>query len=914
MNDKTLKYGLSWPSTATPLEIEMSMIRKGGRFSKNGKTYGEKLWHHYEEMRKILWSHLDSHRWHMLCLQEIRRPNSKITVLMGPGSSGKTHEAAWNYLCEYYCFPTETCVLVSSTDVRGLELRVWGEIKMLHEMARSRFPQLPGNLTDSKHAISTDSLDDDSVRDLRRGIIGIPCVQSGKFVGLGKYCILHSSPIDTPNGQRPIQDIKVGDFVFSAIGPRRVTATSFRHAPEALRVHLSNGRFIDCTPEHPFLTSSGWVNSVDLLPNTKLFSPHETMRCVWDKDFRSGAKKILFQKVPALAVEENMQAVRFRIHPVRGACDFLHSLLWSEMENGPAGNCGEDDGIERFRCHRPENQRWYSGQQEGYAPEKDFRQGQFVEISPKLDWISNLTNQGGGYGFGSISRCNMGAQSQGGELLLQARRSISKHQAGRGDRRLVSQFRGSQNQGRNPDEVFEEVRVDRVEILKPGGSVPFSKSCGGYPVYNLQVEGHPSYCVSGVVVHNCGIKQRRMRLVADEAQFMGAGFLSAFSNLDKNEDFQAIVLGNPVDVLDPLGRAAEPIEGWTQYLSPEKTTAWDTRFMNGRCVNLVGSDSPNLDAGEDAPTKFKYLISREKIKNTLSFFPKDSIEYYSQCIGTMKVGMLSDRVITRDLCTAFGALDDVIWDGDQEVVSVAGLDSAYDGDRCALTVAQMGKSVEGKMTLRISPPVIVPVSVKSSMIPEDQISEFCKSYCERINIPPENFGHDSTGRGSLGTSLARVWSSKCQPVEFGGQPSKKPVSVDLYVNDETTGVRRLKRCDEHFSKWVSEAWYVVRMAIESRQLKNLPEETMEEGCLRKFKMVKGNKIEIEAKREMKERIGRSPDLFDSLAIAVEIARRKGFQITKMALDNPKKKPKPSWLETHLSELESLNKSKELQSF
>jgi hypothetical protein len=57
---------------------------------------------------------------------------------------------------------------------------------------------------------------------------------------------------------------------------------------------------------------------------------------------------------------------------------------------------------------------------------------------------------------------------------------------------------------------------------------------------------------------------------------------------------------------------------------------------------------------------------------------------------------------------------------------------------------------------------------------------------------------------------------------------------------------------------------------------------MEEGCQREWKTVKGNKTEIESKVEMKERTGRSPDLFDWLATAVEGARRRGFQISKMA--------------------------------
>jgi len=597
MAAKRILYNLQWEPQVTDAEIEMWMIRHPENKGFVSPT------HHYGRMRKAIWPELDDEsngqRWHKLCRDEIRRKNAKITVLLGAGSSGKTHEAAWNYLCEYYVFPEETCVLVSSTDLRGLELRVWGEIKSLHDRAVSRFNFIPGILIDSKHCISTDDVEDGDVRDIRKGIVAVPTIQGGKMIGLGK-----------------------------------------------------------------------WV----------------------------------------------------------------------------------------------------------------------------------------------------------------------------------------------------------------------------------------------------GIKQKRMRLVADEAQFMSASFLSAFSNLDKNVDFQAIVLGNPVDVLDPLGRAAEPKDGWTSHLEPTKTETWDTKFMNGRCVNLIGTDSPNFDFDPDKPAKFPYLISRQKIANTLSFFTKDSIEYFSQCVGSMKIGMLNRRVITRDMCEKFGAMETPIWHGDSHTTRIASLDSAYGGDRCPLTDIEFGKAVDGKIIINIIRQVIVPISVRSELIPEDQISEFCKSYCEAQGIPPENFFHDSTGRGSLGTSLARMWSPKCNPVEFGGSPTARPVSLDLSIKDDKTGQMRLKRCDEHYSKWVTEAWWAVRLAIESQQFKGMTEEIMEEGCMREWKMVKGFRIEIESKLDMKERVGRSPDLFDSLVIAVEGARRLGFHISKAGKEATHQvSSHNNWIHRSAAAVAKLNRSRMLQS-
>lgn len=377
-----------------------------------------------------------------------------------------------------------------------------------------------------------------------------------------------------------------------------------------------------------------------------------------------------------------------------------------------------------------------------------------------------------------------------------------------------------------------------------------------------------------------GIKQRRLRLIADEAQFMGGGFLSAFANLDKNEDFRAIVIGNPNDILDPLGKAAEPKDGWGTHMAPEKTEVWETRFMGGRCVNLIGTDSPNFDYPESEPTRFPYLISREKIKNTASFFDRNSTEFWSQCIGAMKISQLSRRVITRDMCVKFHAFDDAIWKG-TPLVKIAGLDAAYGGDRCVCGHIEFGQDVKDEWILKFNPPVIVPIRVLPGKEPEDQIADFVKDYCVSRHISPDNFFYDATGRGSLGTSLARVWSNLCNPIEFGGPATTRPVSLDMYIYDHKTKSRRLKRCDEHYLKFVTELWFSVRYAIEADQVRGLTEEVMEEGAMREWENAKDSRKELETKEEMKQRVGRSPDLFDWASICVEGARRRGFQIAKL---------------------------------
>ena len=61
-------------------------------------------------------------------------------------------------------------------------------------------------------------------------------------------------------------------------------------------------------------------------------------------------------------------------------------------------------------------------------------------------------------------------------------------------------------------------------------------------------------------------------------------------------------------------------------------------------------------------------------------------------------------------------------------------------------------------------------------------------------------------------------------------------------------------------------------------------------CLREYMVVENGKFEVESKKDMKERIGRSPDLMDVAAIACEGCRQRGFKIRRLNEDSQDSKP------------------------
>ncbi len=653
------RYGVRWPSSSDPLDIEFYCIRKGGRWKTKQGDAGEGLFQHYKNAMSILWPEDDWHRWAEDALREIVA--NKVTCLLGPANSNKTYSASKFGLIDYFCHPEDTCVLVSSTDVRGLELRVWGAIKGLYNRALEKYPNLPGAVLESIHAITTESLEDTDQTDKKK---------QGRILNKGIICFITGTMVDTPSGPRPIEKLKAGDMVINACGIGRVKATQASIAPELVRVKLSGGKTIDCTPEHPFFTRRGWTKAIDLNSCDVVFSVHETMRLLRG-DFSAGSSKlqILFKQVSEPEATAAVCSVREPVHaPERQAIEDAHMEV---LRYGLRGNMGirasrvSSNGhkgmpvvrqADEGRASQPRlllrgvpeftEASQVSGVRQGFhfssteqskcengilrlILQMEMEQPHHREAKPDCDRAGADACEYASVSGSSSSHLHREANPvEKCPTLLRSGHCVPGTETCRGDRRRGSSDTAEDHSGQGQDSILGTVRVEGVEILKPSGDNRYSASRGGYTVHNLEVESHPSYSVEGVIVHNCipclqsgryvglgkyvGIKQKRMVFIADESQLMGPTFLDAVSNLGGARSFKFIPCGNPIDATDPLGMAAEPLNGWASLPEPQKTSIWKTRFLHGKCLNFVGTDSPNFDYPADQPPRFPYLIHRTR--------------------------------------------------------------------------------------------------------------------------------------------------------------------------------------------------------------------------------------------------------------------------------------------------------------
>lgn len=406
-----------------------------------------------------------------------------------------------------------------------------------------------------------------------------------------------------------------------------------------------------------------------------------------------------------------------------------------------------------------------------------------------------------------------------------------------------------------------------------------------------------------------GIKNKRVRLCGDELAALPKSFVDAIATMDIQGDIKVTGMGNPAQTTDALGILCEPhvsLGGWESGIDQTpKTKTWKTRFESGVCIQLPGSDSPNMDVKIGEPAPYPYLMTREVMERDMQTWGKDDWHYTMFNEGRMPRGQGSNRIITRQVCLKQHAMEEPVW-LNSNLTYITALDAAYravGGDRCVLMriafgpesyapdplvpsealIRQQNDDAEHKIIFALLDTVVIPIASNELESPEDQIVMFVKQKHGQWQVGPESFFFDAGMRTSLVTAFARLWSPKVNSVDFGGKPSERRVSRDIDIS-----------CRDYYANFVTELWYSVRLAIEAGQVRGLSEDVVAEGCLREWTKVAGNKIKVETKEDMKLKSGRSPDLFDCLVTGMEGARQRGFVISRLAANDSDSGGRPDW--------------------
>lgn len=257
--------------------------------------------------------------------------------------------------------------------------------------------------------------------------------------------------------KRRIDDIRIGDQILNASGRDVVSDVHRREVPYGVAVTVKGSRII-CSPNHPWFTQRGWVEAQDLEPGDNAIRTEGAVRMVYGRLYRE--------------MEQQGQHV----------AEVLRSILLSEMADATAGALGE-------------------GPQSGGGSEARPASFGLVEVRQSI--------RAGRIGSDSHTEAvdSTGPTDSRLSHALQARLGARRSEAG--DRggwvhplRVEASRKGQEERREG---LFS--RVDSVEILKPGHpDLERRRSADGkLYFYDLGGTRHPSFSVSGCLVHNSSL-------------------------------------------------------------------------------------------------------------------------------------------------------------------------------------------------------------------------------------------------------------------------------------------------------------------------------------------------------------------------------------------------------------------------
>ena len=282
------------------------------------------------------------------------------------------------------------------------------------------------------------------------------------------------------NTNRAIEELKAGDRVLTSSGVKPIKRLIHNTTEQLVKLKLTHGPEIVCTPEHPFFTDVGWVAAKNL----------------------TGRRVVHRRELPYMRKKLSACSTPMGVAPCQGYSDWVSLLTILRSEEIPPFESGDE-------LLQPNATRT-TGEPNGHGAERCVS-GKYVpfaesnEPQTKSAWgernRDDQTREDGVSGVGATLGMEfLGSVGQEAARLsyeLQARLCQPHYESRAGSRRKLPPYEIPERARRK--EILEDcvIRVESVSYIKPTSPVS---------VYNIEVEGTPNYFVGGgVLVHNCNV-------------------------------------------------------------------------------------------------------------------------------------------------------------------------------------------------------------------------------------------------------------------------------------------------------------------------------------------------------------------------------------------------------------------------
>lgn len=364
-----------------------------------------------------------------------------------------------------------------------------------------------------------------------------------------------------------------------------------------------------------------------------------------------------------------------------------------------------------------------------------------------------------------------------------------------------------------------------------------------------------------------GMHNEHVYLIIDEMQATREAAVIAYDNLSSGAiDTKFLGMGNPMSKLDPLGAYSMPKNGWKEATTDK--TRWITK--KGVCLYFDGYKSP----GVENPVKYPFLLTQKQIDDMKEDPGVDSPRFWTMRRGFLPPDGILWSILTDQMITTYHVQDQAIWAHD--TVTVVGIDPAYSsgGDRCIIYPIKVGMDNTGNVVLEMQEPIKVLFEATEKKLMLDQLTEAINGHLDALGVKMENVGMDTTGnQWMLADAVEKAaGQSGMLRVSFGGRASEDPISP---LDDRPAHTKYKNRC--------TELWARFGNFIKNDMIRNMAGTTCKEFCIRQIDhdMKNGDRVVIESKELLRDRLGFSPDEADAAVVGAEVVRKTlGFEPQK----------------------------------
>lgn len=290
-------------------------------------------------------------------------------------------------------------------------------------------------------------------------------------------CFVAGTSVTTPDGQVPIEELRVGDSVVTPYGAQSIKAVLRKKSHALVRLILDDGSTIRCTPDHRFLTADGWVKASNLEGH-----------CLY------GQQDI---------ASEELRPLRERVLDPDTQEDLLRTLMLKQSKVGwrDLGSCSGDSEKsisfpERLRSGAQGPTTF--GGSEGEAP----GQGQQERIQ-RHPWRQWGWHDQARVDVGAASGLGLGSQLRDSDWYGQGLRISDGLQGGLCVARQDDCTRSGRVKPQHLEAPITGSEEGRTSLGSRVVGVSREEHPSGVDVYDLSVDGAPFYFAEGRLVHNC---------------------------------------------------------------------------------------------------------------------------------------------------------------------------------------------------------------------------------------------------------------------------------------------------------------------------------------------------------------------------------------------------------------------------